>query len=142
MTERLHIALMGIDGAGKSTIARRLADLLSRQGRQVEIVNFKKAMLRADPATRTILAHTAFASLKCQYWAAHASGTAVDFNSLLSERDLETGLAEAEQRLRSVLLSRNEPRPFLSSALLEVIGGLSVHTYIESRAAGRSCDHR
>jgi thymidylate kinase len=132
LTEHLHIALMGVDGAGKSTIAAELAKSLRGRGHGVEIVSFKRAMLGDDPVTGSVLAHVAFASLKSQY-AEAALDAGHDLDSLLSERDLGAPFPAAERRLRSVPIGRNEPRPFLSSALLEIVGGLWVQTYVESR---------
>lgn len=128
-----HIALMGIDGAGKSTIARGLARSLRDSGRNVEIVSYKRAMLGADPPTSSILAHVAFASLKCQYAEAVGVDAAVDLDALLGVGDLGESFPAAEQRLRSVPIEHNSARPFLSSALLEIVGGLWIHSYVESR---------
>ena len=133
MTEPLHLALMGIDGAGKSSIAAELAESLRARGRAVEIVSFKRAMAGADPVPSSILGHVAFASLKCQYAEAVLTDPSRDRNSLLSATDLGAYFPEAERRLRSVPVERNAARPFLSSALLEVVGGLWVQAYIEPR---------
>lgn len=133
MTAGWHLALMGIDGAGKSTLAVALAEALRGRGREVEIVNFKRAMLRAGEPTSTILAHVALTSLKCQYAEAVPVSPGVELETLLSEADLGEPLLAAERRLRSVPLQRNSPRPFLSSALLEIIGGCWVQAHIESR---------
>jgi hypothetical protein len=133
MNQRLHIALMGIDGAGKTTVAVELAQSLRNQGRAVDIVSFKRAMIGANPSTSSILAHVAFASLKSQYAAAVPADSAADLGSLLSENDLGRFFPEAERRLRSVPIESNTALPFLSCALLEVVGGFWVQAYIESR---------
>lgn len=138
MSDRIHIALMGIDGAGKSTLAVSLTESIRAGGREAEIVSFKRAMARADPLTSGILGQLASASLMCQYADAEPDGTDCDPVSLLAEAGIGTvlagsGLVETERRLRAVSIRRNVADPFLSSALLEVVGGFWVHRYVESR---------
>lgn len=148
MSDRIHIALMGVDGAGKSTLAGSLTESIRAGGRDAEIVSFKRAMAHADPLTSEILGQLASASLMCQYADAEPDGTGCDPVSLLAQAGIGTalvgsglvgsglvgsGLVEAERRLRAVSIRRNVADPFLSSALLEVVGGFWVHRYVESR---------
>lgn len=128
----LHIALMGIDGAGKSTLAAEVAASLRATGRQVEIVNFKRAMAAADPATSGILGHVAFAALKAQYAEASPVDATGVLEELLALEGVSSRFAEVETRLRAVPVGRNTARPLLSSAVLEIVGGFWVHTYVES----------
>jgi thymidylate kinase len=139
MTAPLHIALMGIDGAGKSSIAVSLATALHGAGRPAEIVSFKRALAGTEPVTSGILAHVAFASLKCQYAEASLADTGLDVPALLSATDVERSFPEAERRLRAVPVERNSARPFLSSALLEVVGGFWVQSYVEARLRAGVC---
>lgn len=139
MSQPIHIALMGIDGAGKSTLAVRLTESIRASGRDAEIVSFKRAMAHADPLTSGILGQLASASLRCQYADAEPDEPTCDPGLLLSEAGNGsvltevTGLAEVEGLLRAVSIRRNLADPFLSSALLEVVGGFWVHRYVESR---------
>jgi hypothetical protein len=132
-TGPLHIALMGIDGAGKSTIAAALAEALRARGRTVEIASYKRAMAGASQPTSGILSHVAFASLKSQYAEAVSIQRAGELASLLADDDLSWSVPQAEGRLRQVPVERNAARPFLSSALLEIVGGVWVQAYVESR---------
>jgi thymidylate kinase len=129
----LHVALMGVDGAGKSSIATELAGALRAAGRPVEIVSFKRALAGGDPVVSSILGHVAYASLKCQYAEAELGDPDVELESLLSADDVGRSFPAAERRLRSVPVERNSARPFLSSALLEVVGGCWVQSYVEGR---------
>lgn len=132
-TAGLHIALMGIDGAGKSTLAAELAKYVRAGGHEVEIVNFKRAMAAADPATASILSHVAFAALKAQYAEAAPVDPVNTLDALLACEDVGSKFAEVEDGLRAVPVGRNAARPLLSSAVLEIVGGFWVHTYVESR---------
>ncbi|MFH9005881.1 hypothetical protein ACH4E5_21960 [Streptomyces afghaniensis] len=132
-TEGLHIALMGIDGAGKSTIAVELAKALRTTGREVEIINFKRAMAGADPAVAGVLFHVAFAALRAQYAEAVPADPLSDLDALLARDDDSAKFAQTEDRLRAVPVERNAPRPLLSSAVLEIVGGFWVQAYVESR---------
>lgn len=129
----VHVALMGIDGAGKSTLAVRLAEALRTGGREVEIVSFKRAMLGGARTVSDVLSHVAFAALTCQYADAVPRDPAVDLGVLFGPDDLGTGFPAAERRLREVPVASNGPRPFLSGALLEMVGGLWVQTHVEAR---------
>ncbi|MEV0633513.1 hypothetical protein AB0I77_00750 [Streptomyces sp. NPDC050619] len=131
--EGLHIALMGIDGAGKSTIAVELADSLRAAGHKVEIVNFKRAMAGAEPATAGVLFHVAFAALRAQYAEAVPADPLSDLATLLTGDDDSAKFSEIEDGLRAVDVSGNGARPLLSSAVLEIVGGFWVHSYVESR---------
>lgn len=133
MSGPLHLALMGIDGAGKSTIAAALAGSLRAEGRSVEIVSFKRAMAGADPVTSSILADVAYASLKSQYAEAVLTDAGGGLAAVLSATDGGQAFPAVERRLRSVPVERNAARPFLSSALLEVVGGFWVQAYVEAR---------
>lgn len=135
----LHVALMGIDGAGKSSIAVALAAALRDAGRPAEIVSFKRALAGTEPVTSSILAHVAYASLKCQYAEAQLAPTDFDVAALLAETDVERSFPAAERRLRAVPVERNSPRAFLSSALLEVVGGFAVQSYVEARLRAGVC---
>ena len=134
----LHVALMGIDGAGKSSIAVELATALHGAGRPAEIVSFKRALAGTEPVTASILAHVAYASLKCQYAEAELAGD-LDVEALLSATDVGRSFPEAERRLRAVPVERNAARPFLSSALLELVGGFWVQSYVEARLRAGVC---
>ncbi|GLW46810.1 hypothetical protein Stsp02_24720 [Streptomyces sp. NBRC 14336] len=129
----LHIALMGIDGAGKSSIAVELADTLRAGGHEVEIVNFKRAMAGAEPATAQVLSHVAFAALRAQYAEAVPADPATDLGALLAREDDAAKFSEIEDGLRAVDVAANRARPLLSSAVLEIVGGFWVHTYVASR---------
>ncbi|MFF5106433.1 hypothetical protein [Streptomyces sp. NPDC000134] len=131
--EGLHIALMGIDGAGKSTIAVELAESLRAGGHEVEIVNFKRAMAGAEPATSGVLSHVAFAALRAQYAEAVPADPLNDLGALLAGDDDAAKFSEIEERLRAVDVAANSARPLLSSAVLEIVGGFWVHSYVESR---------
>lgn len=131
--EGLHIALMGIDGAGKSTIAVELAQSLRATGHCVEIVNFKRAMARADPASASILSHVAFAALKAQYAEAAVEDAGSDLGALLACEDVGSQFAKVEDGLRALSVAGNAARPLLSSAVLEIVGGFWVQAYVESR---------
>jgi hypothetical protein len=135
----LHIALMGVDGAGKSSIAVELAAALREAGRPAEIVSFKRAMAGTEPVTSSILAHVAYASLKCQYAEAELADSGLDVPALLSATDVERSFPESERLLRAVPVQRNASRPFLSSALLEVVGGFWVQSYVETRLRAGMC---
>ncbi len=135
----LHVALMGIDGAGKSSLAVELATALHGAGRPAEIVSFKRAMAGTEPVTGSILAHVAYASLKCQYAEASLADHDLDVGALLSATDVGQSFPAAERRLRAVPVERNEARPFLSSALLEVVGGFWVQSYVEARLRAGVC---
>ena len=130
MTGPLHVALMGIDGAGKSTVAGELAAALRSEGRAVEIVSFKRALAGDDAVTSSVLGHVAYASLACQYAEAVLTEPGVELASLLSAG---RSFPEVERAVRSVPVERNSPRPFLASALLEIVGGFGVQAYAEGR---------
>jgi hypothetical protein len=130
-----HVALMGIDGAGKTTVARELVASLRGRGRAAEIVSFKRAMAGGGSPVSAILAHLAWASLKCQYASAVPADAAADLDALLTEDDLGAAFPAAEERLRLVAVDGNAALPFLSSALLEIIGGFWVQAHVESLLA-------
>ena len=135
----VHVALMGIDGAGKSSIAAELATELQAAGRPVEIVSFKRALAGDQPVTSSILGHVAYASLICQYAEAELADAGLDPGALLAAADAAGSFPEAERRVRAVPVVRNEARPFLASALLEVVGGFGVQSYVEARLRAGVC---
>jgi hypothetical protein len=130
--EGVHIALMGIDGAGKSTIAAEIAAALNAAGRKTEIVSFKRAMATGDPFTAGILGHVAFASLTAQYAEAAFTDPAIDVPALLAAYPLDSYSA-AEKAVRAADVDRNSAQPFLSSAFLEIVGGFWIQHHIDSR---------
>lgn len=138
MTAPVHVALMGIDGAGKSSIALALVSALQAAGRPAEIVSFKRALAGSEPVTSSILAHVAYASLKCQYASADLAPTDFDVTALLDDTSVGSFPA-AERRLRAVPVAGNSPRAFLSSALLEIVGGFAVQSHVEARLRAGVC---
>ena len=133
-----HISLIGIDGAGKTSIAFALAASMTRKGYEAEVVSWRSVMRAPDSLSGTILGHHAMTSTKLQLCRA-TSDRAIDLPALLSDGRLESFFRVTEPILREIQVRRNEAFPFVSSALLELSGSIYLHhAYIsERRLAGR-----
>ena len=112
----LHLALMGVDGAGKSTIAVEVAQLLRAEGRPVEIVSFKRAMAGTYPVPSSILG-TSRTRPRCASTPTRSRPTpAVDLAALLPETDPARLFPAMSSGGCGRPIERNAARPFLSSA--------------------------
>jgi hypothetical protein len=133
MTLGRHISLMGIDGAGKTSIAMALADLLKRKGYVAEVVSWKSVMSGSDAMVGKILAHHAMTSSKLQLFKASAFDSKTNLEALLSEEGFSQ-FRQTEQVMRQIPIERNEAFPFLSAALLELSGSVFLHhAYLSER---------
>lgn len=131
MTRGVHIALMGIDGAGKTTLALLLAQRLESMGFSAEVVSWKQARKTDTPIGRVLCEMSAIIDATH-----HALGSRLAERSPSAETDATdrlapqrpsgAGLRGGAQRARS---SR-----FASAALLELSGSLIFHDeYIADR---------
>ena len=132
-SRQCHIALMGIDGAGKTSVASALSMSLRNKGHDVRIVSWKHAMNEASSPTASILAEISMLSYQFQYARAVAPDSS-DLTALLTGDALRQSFPETVQRLKGTPIERNSPDLFLGSALLELAGSIFLHqTEIESK---------
>jgi hypothetical protein len=125
---------MGIDGAGKTSVAEALVQALRDQGASAEVVSWKRVMAEPGP-TAELLALQAMAASRLQLARARVVEKVDVLETLLAEWRPRP-FREAEQGLRQLPIDQNEAFPFLSAALIELSGNLFVHhAHIQARRA-------
>ena len=127
MTAGLHISLMGIDGAGKTSIAHELALALRRKGYTPEIVSWKSVITRGDHVAGDVLASISMAAYKLQFAEAEPLDESYDLRTLMATDATTQFFQETELVLRKVSVGRNAAYPLVSAALLELAGNYYLH---------------
>ncbi|HEX6339769.1 hypothetical protein [Umezawaea sp.] len=123
---RCHIAFLGIDGAGKSTLASALATRLRQEGERVRLVSLKD-YLRADsdvPLLRTVYR----SALQAAYAGARTPGG--DPALPLVPADVE----DPDEALGSIPVASNDPASILAAGLLGVSAELLLHQLVVAPA--------
>lgn len=125
--EGLHIALLGIDGAGKTSVASALAESLRERGRAVRVTSWKDIIAHGDDASRNVLASISMGAYKLQFSEAIAQDGTRAFAPDLEVDSVKHFFTETEAKLREQKVLSNRPAPFLAAALLEIAGSHYLH---------------
>lgn len=128
MRKGLHLALLGIDGAGKTTVARALVAHLKMNGVSAETLSWKKAMTASDSVSSALLAQISSLIYRLQFLRAAVPESDRDTLQWLNElADTQTVVREASGRLRAIGVSSNDASAFVPAALMELAGGIVFH---------------
>ena len=121
------LSLIGIDGAGKTSIAKALASLLRDRGHSPEIVSWKGVMAQDGLLAGEVLASISMAAYKLQFAEAEPVDTGCNLRAKLGVDSTEQFFRETEAELRDVSVRRNTPEALLSAALVELAGNCYLH---------------
>ncbi|MER8119061.1 hypothetical protein [Streptomyces sp. NPDC094031] len=130
MTPGSAISFLGVDGSGKSTIARALCKELAAAGRKVRILS-RRDYLRDQPQGHVADVNRALydAGLRSLY-----SFARTDEGQVLGEwlpgpsEDLRA--SALEQKLNAARISANDPQAITAAALSEIAGSLVYYTSV------------
>lgn len=123
----VHVSLLGIDGAGKTSVANALAHYVREKGRDAHIVSWKHVIPVPGYVPGVTLSSISMAAYKLQFSAATPLSNTCDLPNLLHQDSVQEFFQVSEPSLRDSRIGSNSAYPFISAAMLEIAGNFYLH---------------
>lgn len=127
MKTGIQISLIGIDGAGKTTLAQALSQWLRSRGHAPEVVSWKSVIAQGGLLAGDVLSSISMAAYKLQFAEAQPVDQVGNLRELLAVDSTDRFFRETEDLLRGLSVHRNAAHALLSAALVELAGNCYLH---------------